>query len=157
MQTNLDHPLVASTSHVLRTLVGYDVVPVEPHAGTCRTHDVHVVIGLTGRAAGTLVISLSEHAALKLASSMLLVEADRVNDDVVDALGEIAAAIVRGANHETCEYTASLPSVVTGARHRIQFPSNVSSSVQFYATPWGIMRLELALAPVMASTCTSCN
>ena len=58
-----------------------------------RHYPISGVIGLSGRAVGTVVINLSEEVALKAASVMLMTEMTSLNDDVLDAVGELANMI----------------------------------------------------------------
>ena len=96
------------------------------------------------------MISLSKEVALKAASTMLMAEMTEVNADVVDAVGELANMVAGAAKAEIEEYqlSISLPSVITGDRHEVRFPSNVCPiSVQF-SSDWGPLALEVGLAPV---------
>ncbi len=58
-----------------------------------KSYPISGVIGLSGKAAGTVVINLSEEVALKAASAMLMMEMTEVDDDVIDAVGEMANLI----------------------------------------------------------------
>ena len=78
-------------------------------------HAVSGVIGLSGRAKGTIVLNLSEWVALQAASAMHLSECAEVNEEEVDAVGELTNMVAGGAKaqFEQDQLTASLPSVVT--------------------------------------------
>ena len=56
-------------------------------------HPVSGVIGLSGGAVGMVVLNLSEAVALKATSTMLMCEATEMNDDVIDAVGELANVV----------------------------------------------------------------
>jgi len=81
------------------------------------------VIGLSGKAVGTVVINLSEEVALQAASAMLMMEITQLDDDVLDAVGELANMVAGAAKAELKEYdlSVSLPTVVTGSDHDIRF------------------------------------
>jgi chemotaxis protein CheX len=110
-------------------------------------HEISGIIGLSGKAVGMVVLSLSEPLALKAASTMLMTETKEINDDVVDAVGELANMVAGAAKAELEEYelSVSLPSVVTGKNHEIRFPSNVTPICIPYETPWGPLMLEVGL------------
>jgi chemotaxis protein CheX len=128
-------------------------LPGELHVGTLsiesrRLYDVTATVGLSGKAIGTLVISLSESLAIHLAAKMLLVETDGLNDDVIDAVGEVAMQVASGAAQDLAEFemTATLPCVVTGRQHRLRFPSDVRPLMARCETAWGPLLVEVALA-----------
>ena len=143
-------PLSSSLAETLGTLLGCAVQPggTGPQAG--RLHEVSTLVGLRGDLSGMLVVSVSDDVALKAASTMMLVAADTINDDVVDALGELSMAVldVVRSQLDDCELLAGVPTVVTGMRHRVRFPSHISPTVLPFDTAWGPLRVELALAPV---------
>ena len=111
------------------------------------------VIGLSGKAVGTVVINLSEEVAIKSASTMLMMELDKLDDDVIDAVGEIANMIAGQAKAELEEYelSVSLPNVVVGPGHEIRFPSDAKTISVAFDTDLGPLRLivglEYALEP----------
>jgi len=115
-------------------------------------HEVSGVIGLSGKAIGTVVLSLSEEVALKAASQMLMVEATEIDDDVVDAVGELANMVAGGAKAELEEYqlSISLPSVITGRGHDVRFPSNVTPICIPFNSPWGPLSVEVGMTAIDA-------
>ncbi|MCA9231373.1 MAG: chemotaxis protein CheX [Planctomycetales bacterium] len=108
------------------------------------------VIGLSGMAAGTVVINLSKEVALKAASAMLMMNITEINDDVIDAVGEIANMVAGQAKAELEEYnlSVSLPNVVTGEDHAIRFPSDAKPIGVAFDTDFGPLRLEVGLEPI---------
>jgi chemotaxis protein CheX len=110
--------------------------------------EISGVIGLSGKAAGTVVVSLSKAVALRATSAMLMVESTEVDADVIDAVGEIANMVAGAAKAELAEYelSMSLPSVITGRGHEVRFPSNVTPICVPFETAWGPVHLEVGLA-----------
>ena len=108
------------------------------------------VIGLSGKAVGTVVINLSEEVALKAASAMLMTEMTSLDDDVLDAVGELANMIAGQAKAELEEYqlSVSLPNVITGENHEIRFPSDIRTISVPFDTDFGPLRLEVGLESV---------
>ena len=105
------------------------------------------VIGLSGKAVGTVVINLSEEVALKAASAMLMMEMTEVDDDVIDAVGEMANMIAGQAKAELEEHdmSVSLPTVITGKGHELRFPSDAKPIAVEFDTDFGPLRLEVGL------------
>ena len=119
-----------------------------------KTHEVSGIIGLSGRTIGTMVLSFSEQLALKAAGAMQLVEADSINDDVLDSVAEIAWLVATAAKADLTEFelTLSVPTVVTGRNRRVRFPSNVTPLAVPCQTMWGPLSLEIGLAPASLVT-----
>ena len=112
-----------------------------------RKYPISGVIGLSGKAVGTVVINLSEEVALKGASAMLMMEMTELDDDVLDAVGEIANMVAGQAKAELEEYdlSVSLPNVVTGDNHDIRFPSDAKPLAVAFDTDFGPLELVVGL------------
>ncbi len=115
-----------------------------------RDYPVSGVIGLTGKAVGTVVINLSEDVAIKAAATMLMTEIDELNAEVVDAVGELANMVAGQAKADLAEYdmSVSLPNVITGEGHDIRFPSNTQPITVPFETDFGPLQLVVGLEPV---------
>jgi len=152
MRVEYINPFVRSLRHVLHTMLRCDArrSGIAVKKDNRATHSISGIIGLSGKAVGMVVLSFSEAVALKAASTLLLSEATEINDDVLDAVGELANMVAGGAKAELAEYQMmlSLPSVVTGEGHEIHFPSNVTPIAIAFDTQWGPMTLEVGFAPV---------
>lgn len=146
------NPFILSLKNVLQTMLA-----CEARRGTISlkqdnraTHPVSGVIGLSGNAVGTVVLSVSEAFALKAASTMLMAEATELDADVLDAVGELTNMVAGRAKAELEEFElmVSLPNVITGMGHEVHFPSNVTPLLIAFDTDWGPLSLEVGLAPV---------
>ena len=149
------NPFVASLKNAFQTMLACEARRGELTLKSSHRaeHYVSGVIGLSGLAVGTVVVSLSKEVALKVASTMLGDEATEINDDVLDAVGELANVVAGAAKSELEEYhmNVSLPSVVTGDGHEIHFPSSVRPICIHFHTDWGPLSLEVGMAPVPAA------
>ena len=89
--------------------------------------DISGVIGLTGEARGAVVISMKDDLAIRL-TSILAGKSHRVlYDEVVDAVGElinIIAGNVKQELEDAFRLTISLPTIVKGKEHTINWPDN---------------------------------
>jgi chemotaxis protein CheX len=113
-------------------------------------YDISGIIGLSGKAVGTVVLSLSEEVALRAASHMLMSENTEFNSEVIDAVGELTNMVAGAAKSELEEYqlSVSLPNVITGRDHEVRFPSDVTPICVPFTTEWGDLALEIGFSPV---------
>ena len=152
MRVEYINPFIRSVGTTFMTMLGCEVRrgPIGVKTSASPNYDISGIIGLSGKAIGTVVLSLSENMALKAASTMLMGEMTEINADVVDAVGELANVVAGAAKAELEQYqlTASLPSVITGRNHSVRFPSNVTPISIPFETDWGPLALEIGFAPV---------
>ncbi len=155
MRAEWINPFISSLSNAFQTMLS---CPVQRGAialknGHTPKYEISGVIGLSGKAVGTVVLSLSQSVALKAASTMLLYEAETIDADVVDAVGELTNMVAGGAKAQLEEYElmVSLPNVITGKDHEVRFPSNVTPLSVSFDTPWGPLVLEVGLVPTAAA------
>lgn len=151
MKVEYINPFLSSLANAFDTMLGCQVTRKDLclKNGAAPAHDVSGVIGLSGRAVGMVVLSLSKEVAIKAASTMLMIEAAELDNDVIDAVGELTNMVAGAAKAELEEYelSISLPSVVTGKNHEVRFPSNVTPICVPYDTPWGPLTLEVGFVP----------
>lgn len=154
MRAEYINPFISSLSNTFATMLGCDVTrgQLKLKDSASPFHDISGVIGMSGRAVGTVVVSLSKPVALKAASAMLMMEATEVDADVVDAVGEITNMVAGGAKASLEEYhlSISLPSVITGRNHEVRFPSKVTPLCVPFTCDWGVLTLEVGLKEVAA-------
>jgi chemotaxis protein CheX len=152
MRVEYINPFIRSLDNAFMTMLGCEVSrgPITLKSDTTPNYDISGIIGLSGNAIGTVVVSLSREVALKVASTMLMCETTEIDADVVDAVGELANVVAGAAKAELEEYhmNASLPSVITGRNHVVRFPSNVTPICVPFTTKWGPLSLEVGFAPV---------
>jgi chemotaxis protein CheX len=110
-----------ATHGVFSTMLGIEVEPGVDSletAGAGPVEGVSALVGLAGKFSGTGSISCSATLACRLAGAMLMSEFSFINDEVLDAMGEIANMIV-GNIKTNLELTfgpmgLSIPTVVYG-------------------------------------------
>ena len=110
-------------------------------------HEISGIIGLSGRAKGTVVLSMDEKVAISATEAFVGESADHVDDDVVDAVGELTNMIAGGAKAHLEHFAMSvtLPSVVTGKGHSIEFPKEVTPVCIPFESKWGEIVVEVGL------------
>ena len=126
MDVRFINPFLNGTLNVLRTMAFVEPKPGKPYLkkNNLASGDVSGIIGLTGSATGSMALSFSEGAILKVASNMLGEEIREINNDITDAVGEITN-MVSGAARKELEsigltVTAAIPTVVAGKDHLIK-------------------------------------
>jgi len=152
MRAEYINPFIVSLGNAFRTMLDCEVHrgPLMLKGQQTQRYGISGIIGLSGKAIGMVVLSLSDELAKKATSVMLLCETEEINADVIDAVGELTNMVAGAAKAELAEFDlmVSLPNVVTGEDHDIRFPSNVTPICVPFATDWGDLVLEVGLAPV---------
>ena len=158
MRAEYINPFIASLNNTFLTMLECEVRrgKITLKNENAPWYDVSGIVGLSGKAIGTVVISLSKSVALKAASVMLLHEKSEIDDEVIDAVGELANMVTGAGKAEFEEYQlmASLPNVVTGRSHEVRFPSNVAPICVPFETDWGALSLEVGFAPAREPVAT---
>ncbi len=153
MKAEYINPFITSLGTVFRTMLQCEVKrgQISLKNQSQPNYPISGVIGLSGNAVGTVVLSMSEQVALKAASTMLMTECTEIHADVLDAVGELTNIIAGRAKSQLEEFqlSLSLPNIITGHDHNIRFPSNVVPICVPFETPWGPLTLEVGLAPVV--------
>ncbi len=131
-----------------------------PKSARAPLHEVTGVIGLSGKATGMVVVSFSETLALRSAAALLLADTWEIDDDVIDAVGELTNMIAGGAKAELPQWQMSLstPSVIVGGAHTVRFPSTIDPVCMSFDTDWGPLALEIGLSvPSTSEGCSGYN
>ncbi len=152
MKVEYINPFIASVRNAFLTMLNCEVRrgAINLKDDSSPKYEISGIIGLSGRAVGTVVLSLSEEVALKSASTMLMCETTAIDADVVDAVGELTNMVAGAAKAELEEYElqVSLPNVITGRDHDVHFPSDVVPICVPFDCDWGPLALEVGLAPI---------
>ena len=122
-------PFVDVVSNVYSTFVGCEVNARHPFFSDWEKElerDISAVIGLSGEVRGAVIISMKKDVAIKLTDMLVGTEHTEMDDDVVDAIGEIVNIIAgnikpKVPNGERIQI--SLPTVVKGKEHSFAWPS----------------------------------
>lgn len=122
-------PFVDVCESVFKDFIGTELVTERPYfSDKNEPHDwdVSAVIGLTGEARGAVVISMKRSLALKLTNVLTGTTHADLDDEVVDAIGEIINIIAGNAKRgleESFRLVISLPTIVRGQGHAILWPN----------------------------------
>ncbi len=153
MRVEYINPFVTSLKNAFKTMLDCEARrgEIAVKANHCAKYFVSGVIGLSGKTVGTVVLNFSEAVALRAASTMLMTETTVINEDVLDAVGELTNMVAGAAKAELegHQLQVSLPNVITGHNHEIHFPSNVVPISISFETDWGPLTLEVGFAPIL--------
>jgi chemotaxis protein CheX len=130
MDVQYINPFITATVHVLKTMAHTEVTPGKPYLKKEKVAkgDVSGLIGLTGDVSGTISVSFSEKSILSIVSAMFGEKVQALNDEIGDAVGEIAN-MISGHARQTLEamgrpLQAAIPSVIMGKGHQITHITN---------------------------------
>ena len=111
----------SATREVFATMLGTEVACGEPrqeNSPSSPTEGVVSLIGLAGAWVGTGAVSCSAQLACKISSQMLMSEADRVTEEVLDVIAELTNMIIgnvkTGIEDMLGPMGLSIPTVVFG-------------------------------------------
>ena len=125
-------PFVNATLNTFKAFVGFELVAGHPHfSGRTLTfdQDISAVIGLSGDIRGAVVISMKKEFAIKLADTLCGTAHTEMDDDIVDAVGEIVNIIAGNVKDYVPggeKIVISLPTVVKGTDHSFAWPGKNS-------------------------------
>jgi len=140
MNIEFINPFVNGAIKVLETMAFVKPKAGKPYLkkGNSGVGDVSGILGLTSNNSmlrGSLAVSFSEKAILKIVSNMLGEEHDKIDHGVCDAVGEITNMISGQARKELSEkglsLEASIPTVVSGKGHNINHVKIFSIVIPF--------------------------
>ncbi len=128
MDVSYINPFVEAVDSVFTTMLN-----VKPQRNGLKVGDgvakgplVTSIVGLSGQVSGVVALRFPPETALKLAGRMLGTEMTAVNDEVTDAVAELANMVAGSAKakfHHDPPLELGLPTVVEGAGYRLKYPS----------------------------------
>lgn len=149
MKVEYINPFLQSTIAVFDTMLDCELIRKEPFVkkGCHPEHEVSGIIGLSGKARGTVVLSLSKNAALRATEALLRDPPAEINADVTDAVGELTNIIAGGAKARLkhLAMSVSLPTIITGKSHSVEFPKRVTPICIPFDCAWGYVAVEVGL------------
>jgi chemotaxis protein CheX len=120
-QEKLVEMIRASAHEVFGTMLGIELTDGEASVGQSAPEPIDgvvAIIGLAGRWVGTGTFSASADGARKIAGTMLMQEYAAVDDDVLDAVGEVTNMIIGNVKttieEEYGPMGLSIPTVIYG-------------------------------------------
>lgn len=151
MNVALINPFIESTLRSLDMMAGIQAerAGLELKEDLITTYDISSIIGLTGETSGSIILSLPERLACKIASNMLMEEIATMNTAVEDAIGEIGNIVVGDARRtliqEGHQLNISIPTVVIGAGHKISRSGSIPCIAIPFTSPYGDFEVNVGL------------
>ncbi len=143
------NPFLTSTLTVFRTMLDCEIERGQLYLKGHHSpdHEISGIIGLSGKAVGTVVLSLSREVALGATEAMLGEHHTEINADVVDVVGELTNMIAGSAKAKLEQFamSISLPNVVIGKNHSVAFPTGVTPFGIPFTTKWGEVCIDVGL------------
>jgi chemotaxis protein CheX len=121
-------PFIDTCKNVFQELFGAAISESRPYlieSGAIADGDISAIIGLTGDTRGAVVITMKKDLAIKITGMLTGTEHKDLDDDVIDAVGEILSIItgnVKKSLEDDLHLILSLPTVVQGQNHVIRWP-----------------------------------
>ncbi len=149
MKVEYINPFITSTRAAFSTMLGIEVTrgDVAIKQGCQPCHEISGIIGLSGKAVGVVVLSVDRDVALSITEKMLGDRPSGIDAYVKDAIGEMTNIVAGGAKAHLDQYelSVSLPTVVVGRSHCIEFPSGVPPISIPFVSQWGPVVIEVGL------------
>lgn len=148
------NPFIDATRNVFSTMCGVDVVRKKLFLKDDykMMGDVSGVMGLSGTATGSVVVSLPKDLACSFVGKMLCEDpSPELNSDVCDGVGEIINMIAGQAKAMLVKtkfhFTISIPSVISGHGHEISHKKGTPNIVVLFEADGQPFALQVCLCP----------
>ncbi len=146
------NPLLSATRNVFEMMLGCTPkrvgLTLKQH---CRAEQaVSGVIGLTGRAVGTIVLQLPTNMAIEVLFRMVGTRAETINSEVCDAVGELTNMIAGAAEAQLSHLnlSLSLPTVINGYSYDVSYPSDVVPFCILFESDLGSFVIETGFSQI---------
>jgi len=153
MSIEIDYinPVIEGLENVFRTMLNSTVerVGLGLMENNQALHPVSCIIGISGKGVGTIVLSMERSVAMKVAGIMLMMDdIKEIDNDVLDAVGEITNMICGDAKAKLAQYhlSISLPNIICGEGCWLHFPQNAHPISIPFKCPWGKLALQIGFS-----------
>jgi chemotaxis protein CheX len=143
----------ASTQEVFSVMLGLEIRSAEAHMGQL-TQDhtgIAAVLGLTGEWAGSGQFSCDTPLALQVAGRLLMAEYHEVDDEVLDAIAEVANMVIGNVKNalelSLGSMALSTPSVIFGGSFETRVTAASESVVIPFECEGSHMTVQIVIAP----------
>lgn len=147
-------PFISSTKDVFSTMASMDVDFKQVYFQNEHRllGDISGVIGLSGKAEGTVVITFYWDLAQKVISNIMGVTADEIgpellNDGVGEIINMISGSVKRYLTDTPFQFQLSLPTVIIGWQHEICHPENSTVAVLLFDVENKSFAVQVSLTP----------
>ncbi|NLE01523.1 MAG: chemotaxis protein CheX [Fibrobacter sp.] len=149
MDVSYINPFINATIDCFKTMITSHIEPLKPclKKFPYALYDISGVIGLSGKAQGSISFGFSQENAVNIVSSMLKAEISDTDPDLPDAIGEIANIIAGNAKKELSRFklSISLPNVIIGKKHSLGGEGGAPTILVPFTTTAGDFVMEVSL------------
>jgi len=146
----LNASIITTTLEVFASMLEMKAIPQEPiAAGMPQINSISGIIGLAGNVKGMLAVHAPKQVSLAITGGFLGMPVEEINEDVQDAIGELANMLAGGIKltlaENSGEIRLSVPSVIHGDTYTISAPSQGRAFIIPFAIEAGIFYVEFHL------------
>lgn len=142
--------MIDATKEIFSTMIMMEITleEIQESHGPL-TDTITAMIGLAGTHRGVLAVHFPYAVAMAITSSFLMMDVTEMNEDVHDAMGEIANML--GGNVKTIlsekgrDIDLSMPSTISGAEYSFQSDKDVDKVIIKFGTEKGSFMVEMDL------------
>ena len=145
------NPVIAGLEEVFSTMLNCRIerIGLGLMENSQALYPVSGIIGISGKGVGTVVLSMQREVAIKIAESMLMIEnLKEIDNDVLDAVGEITNIVCGNAKAQLAQFqlSISLPNILCGEGCWLHFPQNSRPISIPFRCPWGLLALQIGFS-----------
>lgn len=148
------NPFLKASIETFRSMVRCEIKPgkIRLKSAAKAYFDISGIIGLSGGAKGSVILSFNRLTALKVVSAFGGIKVVTLDDMVVDAIGELTNIVAGSAKKDLMQYkiSISLPSVVLGTDHTLNAHSDIVPLMVPFESPFGNFALIVCFASDIA-------
>ncbi len=150
MDVKFANPLINATLGILGELtsIQYEVGKPYLKGDDVAKGDLSGIIGLSGDVSGTIAITFEEKVIMRIVSDMFKEEITGINDEVIDAVGELNNMITGRAIAELTEKGIDLkftvPIVIHGKNHIVKHLTEGPKIAIPFSTEEGKFTIEIS-------------
>lgn len=152
MDANLVNPFIDAILNILETTASTQATAKKPYLkkDSLARGAITGVIRVTGKLTGTVSVSFSEPGILSIVSSMFGEPLDELNDEIKDAVGEIAnmisGQVTNTIAQQGLDCKVRLDTVISGDNHQIPHVGDYPAIALPFETPSGEFTIEVCFA-----------
>jgi len=151
LDVKLVNPFIASFNHVMKSLGFIDILTrgIAVKSGATKCNGVVLVVGLVGDLKGTIVFSMQEEVALRIASKLMMgapvAELDEMaRSSICELSNMLSAHAATGLTEQGHAVDISPPNIMQGDNMRITMASEKTISIEVSADGL-ILQMNIAI------------
>jgi chemotaxis protein CheX len=153
-QKQIEASIHAATAEVFSTMLGMEVVPLPARVDSTApsvADGVLAFVGLAGSWIGTGAVAVNATFAREICEQLLMTEAPSVNEDVLDAVGEVANMIIGNFKTAAEELLGpmglSIPTVIYGRNFTSRSLGKSSWIILPFSCKEHVLEVRICLTP----------